>query len=87
MKTIDFIINNEHGLHARPAGQFVNVASGFCSTITVKKEDKSASGKGLFALMELGIKPGQSIKVEIEGADEQAAHDAIKNFLDVNFTR
>lgn len=87
MKTIDFIINNDHGLHARPAGQLVNVASGFSSTITVKKKDKTASAKGLFALMGLGIKPGESIRVEIEGSDEEVAHDAIKNFLNVNFTK
>ncbi len=87
MKTIDFTINNDHGLHARPAGQLVNVASKFCSTITVKKEEKSASAKGLFALMGLGIKPGEKIKVEIEGADEEFAQEAIKKFLDVNFKK
>ncbi len=85
METIDFIINNDHGLHARPAGQLVNVASEFNSTITVKKEDKSASAKGLFALMGLGIKSGENIKIEIEGTDERVACDAIKSFLDVNF--
>lgn len=87
MKKIDFIINNDHGLHARPAGQLVNVASGFCSTITVKKEDKSASAKGLFALMGMGIKPGENIRIEIEGADEDTAHDAIINFLNDNLAK
>ncbi len=84
MKTIKFIINNDHGLHARPAGQLVQVASEFSSTITMKKEGNSASAKGLFALMGLGIKPGEAITIEIEGKDEELAYDAIKNFLEVN---
>lgn len=87
MKTIDFIINSEHGLHARPAGRLVDVASEFCSTITMKKEDKSASAKGLFALMGLGIKTGEKIKVEIEGEDEDVAYDAISKFLSKNLTK
>jgi phosphocarrier protein len=87
MRTIDFTVTVDYGLHARPAGQLVNVASKFCCTITVKKGDKSASAKGIFGLMGLGIKSGDSIKLEIEGTDEDAAHDAIGTFLDACLTK
>ncbi len=81
MKTIEFKIGSEHGLHARPAGQIVNMAKGFDSEITVTKGDKSASAKALFALMGLNIKFGDAISFTIDGADEELAVEAMNNCL------
>ena len=81
MKTIDFTIGSEHGLHARPAGQIVNTAKGFNSEITINKGDKSASAKGLLALMGLNVKSGDAISFTINGIDEDKAAEALDNCL------
>ncbi|MBQ6143939.1 MAG: HPr family phosphocarrier protein [Clostridia bacterium] len=84
MEKINFIFNNEAGLHARPAGELVKIASEFKSSIVMKKDGKCASAKGLFAIMGLSVKKGDKVEIEIEGEDEKQAKEAIKEFLEKN---
>ena len=86
MKTIEFTVKDELGLHARPAGLIVKLAQGFESEMTVHlpRTDKSASLKRLLAVMGLGIKGGDNITVTLSGADEDAAADAIEMWLKEN---
>ena len=79
MKTFTYIIGGEHGLHARPAGMLVNTAKRFKSEIRLKKDDKSADGKKLLAVMSLGGKRGDELVFEIVGEDEELAAEAIQN--------
>lgn len=81
MEKIEFNFNDEAGLHARPAGSLVKIASGFDSSVVMKKGGKCASAKGLFAVMGLSIKKGDKVEVEIEGEDETQAKEAIEKFL------
>lgn len=81
METINFIFTDEAGLHARPAGSLVKIASGFESSVVMKKDGKCASAKGLFAVMGLSIKKGDKVEIEIEGEDEKQAKKAIEEFL------
>ncbi len=85
MEEFQIRIEKENGLHARPAGKLVNVAGGFDSNITVTKGNQSASAKGLFALMGLGIKQGDKVTVNCEGVDEEDAILAVKEFFENNF--
>lgn len=84
MEKINFIFNNESGLHARPAGELVKIASEFKSSIVMKKDGKCASAKGLFAIMGLAVKKGDKVEIEIEGEGEKQAKEAIKEFLEKN---
>lgn len=86
MEEFEIRVEKENGLHARPAGKLVNVAGGFDSNITVTKGNQSASAKGLFALMGLGIKQGDKVTVECEGIDEKNAIVAMKEFFKNNFS-
>ncbi len=86
MEEFEIRVEKENGLHARPAGKLVNVAGGFDSNITVTKGNQSASAKGLFALMGLGIKQGDKVTVECEGIDEKNASIAMKEFFKNNFS-
>ena len=79
MKTFTYIIGGEHGLHARPAGMLVNTAKRFKSEIRLKKDDKSADGKKLLAVMSLGGKRGDELVFEVVGEDEELAAEAIQN--------
>lgn len=81
MKEFIYTITDPVGIHARPAGMLAKKAAGFKSTVTVIKGEKKADTRRLMALMGLGIKCGETITVQAEGEDEQAAADEIKAFL------
>lgn len=85
MKSFDYVIKNELGIHARPAGLLVKKAGTYSSEITITKGDKSANCKRLFALMGLAVKQGDNITVKVEGGDEEEAAVEIQNFIEQNF--
>lgn len=85
MKSFDYVIKDELGIHARPAGLLVKKAGTYSSEITITKGDKSASCKRLFALMGLAVKQGDNITVKVEGGDEEEAAVEIQNFIEQNF--
>lgn len=84
MQEIAYTITDENGIHARPAGMFVKMASGFSSDIQVKKGEESADAKRLFGLMGLGVKRGDTIIVTVDGPDEQQAANELESFLKTN---
>ena len=84
MQTINYVIKDENGIHARPAGMLVKKASAFKSNIKAIKNEKSADCKKLFGLMGLGVKQNDEIKIEISGEDEQEAKSDIEKFLNEN---
>lgn len=84
MKVFEFIITDPVGIHARPAGQLVALAKTFSSTIRISGNNKSVDGKKMIAVMSLGIKHGQTVQVQVEGADEEAAFTALEQFLKTN---
>ena len=83
MKEFTYKICDEVGIHARPAGLLVKKAGAFRSEITIFKNEKSADAKKLFAVMGLGVKTGDTVRVQILGEDEDiAAADMEKFFRD-----
>jgi phosphocarrier protein len=79
------IINNEHGLHARPAAQLVNVAGKFESEIKIIKDGLEVNGKSIMGVMMLAAEKGSEITLQIEGADEKEAFQAILDLISSNF--
>lgn len=84
MKTFEYIITDELGIHARPAGALVKEAKKFESRITIQKGDKEVEATKLMALMGLGVKCGDQIVVKIEGADEDRAAEQMETFFKNN---
>lgn len=84
MKSFSYVIKDEQGIHARPAGEFVKAAKGFASSVTVIKGEKSADAKKIFGLMGLAVKQGEEIVVQVEGEDEENAAVSLENFLKEN---
>ena len=84
MKKFEYVIKDEIGIHARPAGLLVKEAKNFESKIMLVKDGKSAEATKLMAVMGLGVKCGQNVEVTGEGTDEDAAFDAIKTFFETN---
>lgn len=84
MKEFNYTIKDEVGIHARPAGLLVKEAKKYESKIVIMKEGKSAEATKLMAIMGLGVKCGQTVKVEISGADEESAYEGVKAFFESN---
>ena len=84
MKSMNYTITDELGIHARPAGLFVKLAGGFQSDITVVKDGKEANAKRIMALMGLSATKGTEITVKVEGPDEDEAVKAVEDFLKAN---
>ncbi|MEY4475677.1 MAG: hypothetical protein RL248_1444, partial [Pseudomonadota bacterium] len=76
----EFVIRNEHGLHARPGAILVNIIKQFTSEITVTNLDgtgKPANGRSLMKVVALGVKKGNRLRFSACGEDAQVALDAI----------
>lgn len=84
MKEFKYVITDEAGIHARPAGLLVKEAAKFQSDIKIKKGEKEVDAKRLFGIMGLAAKKGDEIVMTADGADEAEAIVAIEEFLKAN---
>ncbi|MBQ9767398.1 MAG: HPr family phosphocarrier protein [Lachnospiraceae bacterium] len=84
MKTFEYTIKDELGIHARPAGMLAKAAKEFDSEITITKGEKTVGAAKLMALMGLGVKCGDTVTVTVNGGDEEVAFEGIKTFLEKN---
>lgn len=84
MQTFTYVIKDELGIHARPAGLLVKEAKQFTSTITLECGGKKAPAKGLMGVMGMAVKQGNTVTVSVEGDDEVAAAAAMKAFFEAN---
>ena len=80
MKTFEYTITDEFGIHARPAGMLVKEASEFASKIMIASPKKEVDAKRIMGVMSLGVKKGDTVKLTIE----DAAASALKAFLSAN---
>ena len=83
MKSFTYTINDELGLHARPAGLLVKEAKKFQSKITLTKETKTVSATQLMMIMSMGVKKGAEVTITVDGADEEA-YAAMEKFFQEN---
>ncbi len=84
MKEFTYMITDENGLHARPAGLLVKEATKFASDILLKTDLKSADAKKIFNIMAMGIKSNDKVLVTISGSDEDIAYTDLKAFFENN---
>ncbi len=84
MKTFEYVITDEVGIHARPAGALVKKAGEYASNVNICKDGKSADAKRLMGLMGLGVKKGDTIVVNVEGPDEEQAKTELEQFFKDN---
>lgn len=84
MKEIKYVIKDEMGIHARPAGQFVKEASSFPCSVTIEKDGRTVDAKRILGVMGLGVKCGQEITLRCDGEREEEAITALSKFLEDN---
>ena len=73
MITKEAVINNQVGLHARPATFFIQKANEFKSSIWIEKDERRVNAKSLLGVLSLGIVKGTAVTLVADGADEQEA--------------
>ena len=82
MEKFQYTITDEIGIHARPAGELAKLSKEFRSKITLKTDTKQADAEKLMAVMALGVRHGQTVTVEVCGADEEEAAEAMRKFFE-----
>jgi len=84
LKTIKYVIKDEVGIHARPAGLLVKALSEFRGEVQVGTPQKMVDGKRIFGIMGLGLKCGDEMILTFDGSDEDSAAEKIMSFLEEN---
>ena len=84
MRELRYVIKDEQGIHARPAGLFVKEAASCESKITISKDGKEVDAKRILGVMGLGVKKDQEIVLKAEGSDEDQAIEKLSKFLQEN---
>ncbi|MDW7661491.1 MAG: HPr family phosphocarrier protein [Bacillota bacterium] len=85
MERYEFVLENEHGLHARPAGLMVETCSGYNSEVNINKGEVKVNGKSMLGVLMLAASKGDTLSIEVEGEDELDAIAAIKRLIDSQF--
>lgn len=78
-------IQNETGLHARPATALVKLAGEFESTFNIYMHGYRINGKSILGVMTLAAEQGAELEIELEGPDEEEATQAIANLIEGGF--
>ena len=86
MVTKEVVVNNQVGLHARPATFFIQKANEFKSGIWVEKDERRVNAKSLLGILSLGIIKGTKITIIADGSDEQQAVDTLCALIESNFS-
>ena len=84
MKEFTYTVKDRVGIHARPAGLLVKLVKDFKSEVYIEKEGRRIKADRLIAVMNMGIKQGDTVTVSIEGTDEEEAYNAIYSFFNEN---
>ena len=81
----DVVVQNQVGLHARPATFFIQKANEFKASIWVEKEERRVNAKSLLGVLSLGIVGNTAIRIMADGADEEAAVEALVKLVESGF--
>ena len=82
----EVMVQNQAGLHARPATFFIQKANEFKSSIWIEKEERRVNAKSLLGVLSLGIVGGTTIKVMADGADEETAVESLVKLIQSGFS-
>ena len=85
MITCNVTINNNVGLHARPATFFIQKANSYKCSIWVEKDDRKVNAKSLLGVLSLGIVCGTTVNIIADGVDEKKAAEELAELVNTKF--
>ncbi len=81
----DVVVQNQVGLHARPATFFIQKANEFKSSIWIEKDERRVNAKSLLGILSLGIVGGTTIRIIADGTDEELAVQGLVDLVESGF--
>lgn len=81
----EVVVQNQVGLHARPATFFIQKANEYKSSIWVEKDERKVNAKSLLGVLSLGITKGLTISIIAEGSDEEEAVNNLVSLVSSDF--
>ena len=81
----EVLVQNQVGLHARPATFFIQKANEFKSSIWVEKDERRVNAKSLLGVLSLGIVGGTTIKIIADGSDEENSVESLVKLVESGF--
>jgi len=84
MKSFTYCIQNQLGIHARPAGELAMLAKDCKSTVVIDNGSKREHVGRLMAVMGMGVKRGQTVTVIVEGEDEDKVVALMEDYFHHN---
>lgn len=81
----EVLVQNQVGLHARPATFFIQKANEFKSSVWVEKEERRVNAKSLLGVLSLGIVGGTNIRIIADGSDEEEAVNSLVELVESGF--
>lgn len=78
-------VNNEVGLHARPATFFIQKANEYKCNIWIEKDERKVNAKSLLGVLSLGVVKGSEITLGAEGPDDREAIEELEELINSNF--
>jgi len=85
MITKNVTVNNNVGLHARPATFFIQKANSFKSSVWVEKDERRVNAKSLLGVLSLGIVKDMTITLIADGSDEKDAVEGLCSLIEGGF--
>ncbi len=75
-------VTNRYGLHARPAAEFVKLASRFRSEVWVEKDGLEVNGKSIMGVLMLAAESGSKLRLRVVGDDAESALEALAQLIE-----
>jgi phosphocarrier protein HPr len=79
------LISNKLGLHARASAKLTKLAGNFTSDVHLSRNGRRVNAKSIMGVMMLAAGMGTEIEIEVDGADEAAAMEALRALIDARF--
>ena len=88
MRTLELVVLDPVGLHARPAALFVKLCNQFAASIRIRNVTEGGAwvnAKSILSLLTAGVKQNDQIEIETDGIDEETALDRVAALVKSNF--
>jgi len=79
--SVEVVVVNRRGLHARAAARFVRTAEAFDAEVTVSRDDISVAGVSILGLMMLAAGIGTTLRLTAQGPDAEPALAALADLI------
>ena len=82
----EIVVQNQVGLHARPATFFIQKANEYKSSIWIERDERKANAKSLLGVLSLGVTKGVSVTISADGPNEEEAVNTLVEMISSDFS-